>query len=459
MVKRILYNLLENDRSVAFILYNTFSFSLLFVSVILGLYDEFYGFHTQLHPIILNIEYFVSGIIAFELVGRFILAENKKAYLINPLTIMDFIAVIPYFHIFRTVRLVVLIARLLRLTYRYRFFLEFFAKVFREVYYEILFVLGIFFVIIFSILLIMFSLEHGAGNPGVKSFFDAVYLVIITATTVGYGDITPITHAGKVFAMVLGIMGLFLFSLLSATVSTGFFHYVNMLKTGMLSFREMKNHIVICGWNETGEVIVEELKRYYREKGEKVKTIIVITEQELTPEDTFYYKKGDFVKEDVLKNAGVEQAEMVIILAEKSVNLTEDSIDARSILTAMLVRDLNPKAKIIVEVLMRENAKTLRRKKIADYIIVDGEIVGSIISKIIKKERATEIFEFLMDKVDYVEQEATEELTVEEILRSLEKGMSLVGVKRGEELIMFPDLDFEVKPGDTLLLIKKKYFP
>jgi len=125
----------------------------------------------------------------------------------------------------------------------------------------------------------------------------------------------------------------------------------------------------------------------------------------------------------------------------------------------MLVRDLNPKAKIIVEVLMRENAKTLRRKKIADYIIVDGEIVGSIISKIIRKERATEIFEFLMDKVDYVEQEATEELTVEEILRSLEKGMSLVGVKRGEELIMFPDLDFEVKPGDTLLLIKKKYFP
>jgi len=269
MLKKFLYNLLENDRSFTFIIYNTFSFSLLFVSVILALYDEFYGFHTKLHPLILRIEYLVSAIIAFELVGRFILAEDKKKYLLNPLTLLDFIALLPYLHIFRTVRLLVIVARLLRLTYRYRFFFEFFGRVFREVYYEVLFVFGIFFMLISSILLIVYSAEHGGGNPGIKEFFDAVYFTIITATTVGYGDVTPVTTVGKVFAMVLGVMGIFLFSLFSATVSTGFFHYVSMLKSGMLSFREMKNHIVVCGWNETGEVILEELKKYYASRGER----------------------------------------------------------------------------------------------------------------------------------------------------------------------------------------------
>ncbi|NPA32828.1 MAG: potassium channel protein [Aquificae bacterium] len=455
-MKRILYNLLENDRSFYFYIYNTFSFSMLLISIILTIYDEFYSFHSEIHHIVLKIELIVSGIIAFELIGRFILTENKLRFLFNPLTLIDLLALIPLFQPFRTVRFIVLIARLLRITYRYRFFFEFLRNIFKEFGYELVFVFSLFFVFLFSILLIVFSVEYMGGNPNIKTLFDAVYYVLITATTVGYGDITPVTQFGRLLAITLGVMGIFLFSLITATFSTGFFQYVSMLKAGMFSFREMKNHIVICGWNETGEVLLEELKKYYESRAEKMKPVVVVTEQELQPREEFYYKKGDFVKEEVLKNAGIEHADMVIVLAEKGVNLSEDSIDARSILAAMLARDLNPRATIILEILLRENAKTIKRKRIVDYLIVDGEIVGFMIFNYLKQRDIPKIMDLLMNEVDYVELRVEEEKTVKEILEELGKGYSVLGVKRGDDIILLPDPDFEVEEGDILILVRKK---
>ncbi|GAB6066647.1 NAD-binding protein [Aquifex pyrophilus] len=455
-MKKLLYELLENDRSVVFYIYNTFSFTVIFISVILTIYDEIHDFHSSIHPIVKNIEYFASLIIAFELVGRYVIAENKLNYLKNPLTILDFIAIIPTFQSFRIIRLLVLIARVLRLTYRYNFFFAFFKNVLKDFAYELIFLLAIFFVFIFSLILIIFSIEHLGGNPNIRSLYDALYYVIITATTVGYGDITPKTPEGRFLAMVLGISGLFLFSLITATFSTSFFHYVNMLKAGMVSFREMKNHIVICGWNETGEVVLESLKKFYEEKGERMKPVVVITEQELEPRKEFYYKKGDYVSEEVLKNAGVENASVVIILAEKGVNLTEDSIDARTILSAMLVRDLNPRATIIAEILLRENAKTIKRKKIIDYIVVDGEVVGLMISNFLKKREKADVLDLIIEKVDYEEIPAGESKTVEELEREIKDGKILLGIRRGDEIIVMPDKDFEVLPEDMLIIVKKK---
>jgi len=455
-MKKILYELLENDRNIIFYVYNTFSFSVIFISVILTIYDEIHDFHSSIHPIVGFIEYFASSIIAFELFGRFIIAENKINYLKNPLTILDFIAIIPSFQSFRMIRLIVLIARVLRLTYRYSFFFLFFKNILKDFSYELIFLMAIFLVFVCSLILIVFSVEYLGGNPNINSLYDALYYVIITATTVGYGDITPLTPGGRFLAMVLGITGLFLFSLITATFSTSFFHYVNMLKAGMVSFREMKNHIVICGWNETGEVVLESLKQYYEEKGERMKPVVVITEQELEPRREFYYKKGDYVSEEVLKNAGVENASVVIILAEKGVNLTEDSIDARTILSAMLVRDLNPRATIIAEILLRENARTIRRKKIIDYIVVDGEVVGIMISNFLRKREKADVLDFIIEKIDYEEIPVDGRKTVEEIEKEIEDGKVLLGIKRGDEIIVMPEKDFETLPNDKLIIVKKK---
>ncbi len=449
MLRAFLHDILENDRSKRFIVYQSFSFSMLMLSVIFGIYDELKGFHSALHPFIFKFELFVSGIIAFEYIGRFILAERKLEYVINPLSIIDLIAIFPYFQPLRILRLVVIIARFLRIAYRYRYFAKGITFIFRSISFEFYFIFTFFTLFFITSLLVMYSLEVGAGNPKVRSIFDALYLVVITMTTVGYGDITPISTEGKILAMFLGAGGLFIFSMSIATISAGFFNYVQMVKLGMISFKDMQNHIVICGWNETAQVIIENLKTLGKD-------IVVVTQQDIGVQEGIHYKKGDFGREDVLLDAGVDKAHMVIVLAEKLPGFTEDSIDARTILTGMQVRDINREVILALEVLLRENAKLIKRRRVADYIIIGGEVVGTIISHFAKEKVYGEFLNHIVERAEIEVVKWDAEGTILDAERKFEhKGYRVVGVLRSSRHIYFPKMSFKLHPGDKLLLIKE----
>ncbi|MDQ7038424.1 MAG: ion transporter [Aquificota bacterium] len=449
MLRSLLYELLENDRSRTFIVYQSFSFSFLMLSIIFVIYEELKGFHEDIHPLIKDFELLVSLIIAFEYTGRFILAERKLEYILNPLSLVDLIAIIPFFQPFRLLRFMVIGARLLRIAYRYKHFARGLTYILRSVSFEFYFLLAFFTMFFFASLVIMYSLEAGAGNPNVKDLFDALYLVVITMTTVGYGDITPITWEGRFLSMLLGMGGLFLFSMTIATISAGFFSYVQMIRAGMISFKDMKNHIVICGWNETAQVIVENLKGLGRD-------ILVITDQEVPSTGDFHYKKGDFGREDVLLDAGVDKAHMVIVLAEKLPGFTEDSIDARTILTGMQVRDINREVILVLEILLRENAKLIRRRRIADYMIIGGEVLGVIISRFARDRVYGEFVSHLIEKVGVETVPWGEESTVGEAERKLEhRGYRIVGIIRDGRTTFFPRISYQLRRGDKLLVIKE----
>ncbi len=449
MVKAFLHEILENDRSRVFVVYQSLSFSLLMLSIIFGIYDELKGFHWELHPLIMRFELVVSAIIAFEYVGRFILARNKLEYIVNPLSMADLIAIIPFFQPFRVLRFLVIGARFLRIAYRYRHFAMGLTFIFRAVSFEFYFIFSFFLLFFFASLLIMYSLEAGAGNPQIRSLFDALYLVVITMTTVGYGDITPVTWEGKVLSMLIGAGGLFLFSVSVATVSAGFFNYVQMLRMGMISFKDMKNHTVICGWNETAQVIIENLRRLGRE-------IVLITEQDIPSPEGFYYKKGDFGREDVLLDAGVDKANMVIILAEKLPGFTEDSIDARTVLAGMQVRDINRSAVLVLEILLRENAKLIKRRRIADYIIIGGEMLGVLISRFAQDKSYGDLLSYIVERTEVETLEWGEEVPLLEAERKLEhRGYRIVGVIRDGRTTFFPRITYQLRKGDKLLLIKE----
>ncbi len=101
---RLLHNLLENIASPLFILYQSFSFSILALSVVLGVYDELKGFTKDIHFIVIHIEVFVSTVILFEYFGRLYLSKNRLYYLLHPLSLLDLIAIVPYFQPFRLLR-------------------------------------------------------------------------------------------------------------------------------------------------------------------------------------------------------------------------------------------------------------------------------------------------------------------------------------------------------------------
>lgn len=68
--------------------------------------------------------------------------------------------------------------------------------------------------------LLIYWVEGGGVNPQITSYFDAVFFSVSTITTVGFGDIVPITRAGRVISMFMMFIGTGLFVAFTAIIST-----------------------------------------------------------------------------------------------------------------------------------------------------------------------------------------------------------------------------------------------
>lgn len=90
-------------------------------------------------------------------------------------------------------------------------------------------------------------------DPGMNNLFNNLWFVVVSLTTVGYGDITPNTVAGKVVSLILLIVGVFIFSAITGAISTYFMD--NLLKEGSYHIQELKEQL-----NETNEQLAKNEK-------------------------------------------------------------------------------------------------------------------------------------------------------------------------------------------------------
>jgi voltage-gated potassium channel len=95
----------------------------------------------------------------------------------------------------------------------FRFFVEEMLDLIKSPVFILLSLIGNLMIGFFS--LVFYSIEHDV-NPNIKTWMDALWWGMSTATTTGYGDITPITVPGKLLGMLLMLMGLALFAMFTA---------------------------------------------------------------------------------------------------------------------------------------------------------------------------------------------------------------------------------------------------
>ncbi|RTZ67471.1 MAG: hypothetical protein DSZ30_05665 [Aquificaceae bacterium] len=470
------YKLLEDSSSTVFYIYNLFSFTVIILSSTLIILDLVDAIPPAVKPLAERLIDFATYVIIFEWIGRFILSSDfsedfekaffkyrnfkrafwealkpKWQYVKSFYSVIDLLAVLYVFQPLRILRILALI-RIFRLGF-YRFILEGFIEVFKENLSQLTFLVILFSIFLTFMSFLIFTAEHGV-NPNIKTFFDAFYFTFISLTTVGYGDITPQTHAGRIVIVSTVVGGVGLFSLFTAILSSGFIEYLERIRKGMVEFKTLKNHIVICGWNETGKYIIKEIK-----ENPKLfkKHIVVIThhEDENIPKECFV-KFGDPTKEDTLLSVNIALADLVIILAEKKEALNEDTIDARSSLVALLVRSLSPKVFIIAEYLKEENAKAAKKRHLADKIIIAGEYLGKLIGKSVIQPQSIEVLEELFEDINLkiipFGELSEIPMTIEEILKRLGY-IKVIGVYKGRKLIISPPLDLILNREDRIVLL------
>ena len=175
-------------------------------------------------------------------------------------------------------------------------------------------------------------------SNSIRSLSTYTYFFVVTITTVGYGDVVPVSGAGRLMAAVIAIGGIGAAAVALAKIFTSIGKYVRRREKGLLRF-DMKDHIVIFG-NRGAETaaLIRQLIADRQSSGAEIVLCSQSTERNPFP-DFIDFVRGEPTSNDVMTRAAVKDAGKIIIHA---------GTDYESISIALAVKEINHHAPIVV---------------------------------------------------------------------------------------------------------------
>jgi voltage-gated potassium channel len=253
---------------------------------------------------------------------------------------------------------------------------EFITSFIRTLYRERVFILIMAVALVVFLGAVGFSLFEPGHGHWYQRFGLGLWWATVTLTTVGYGDVTPVTVAGRIVGVVIMLGGVVTLSLVTATVASVFIERKFRQERGLEAVK-IANHILILGWPEDGETLLDQLLKRLPPSIPLVLVNRVPPEQmealrDKYPAQGLYYLRGDYSREEILLKASVKSAIKAIILAERQPGETVAQVDQRTLFTALTLKAMHPKLRILAELLRPENRSYLERAG-AEEVLIRGQ--------------------------------------------------------------------------------------
>ena len=221
-------------------------------------------------------------------------------------------------------------------------------------------------------------------EPGEISKDDNPYWwAIVTMTTVGYGDFSPATPAGRMFAVLIMFIGISLVSLLTASISSIF--VAQKIREGKgLEQLNLNNHLILCGWNPNGGRILDSIQHLSNSKKLELVLINEMNEEDVTQLKNRYqqldinFVAGDFTQEEILNKANIFEANTVIVIP----NTTGSEVatyDEKTIFATLTIKSMDPSIRVVAYLLDRENLTHIKRAD-ADEVVVGDDFSAHILA-------------------------------------------------------------------------------
>ncbi len=301
----------------------------------------------------------------------------------------------------------------------------------------------------------------GVGTLGYKflseaySWIDALYMTIITTTTVGFGEVHPSGNPEKLFTIFLIITSIsiygYVLSVISEYVADGRFIKQISKRKMQKKINKLHGHTLICGFGRNGKQAAEKLQSYDKQCVIIESDPVIIEEIQNT---SFLYVKGDATDDSVLKSAQIQKASNLI---------TTMPSDADNLYVVLSARQLNPGITIISRA---SNDTSYSKLKVAgaNNVIMPDIIGGNHMASLIVSPDLVEFVERISlggkENTNLLEI-AVDDLPSEYISKSLihldlrkKTGCLAIGFKNAkQEYSVNPDANTILEPGSHLIVL------
>jgi voltage-gated potassium channel len=205
------------------------------------------------------------------------------------------------------------------------------------------------------------------------SLFDALYMTVITLSTVGYGEVGNLSDQGRTFAILFILIGFLIVAIairfIVEYLISGW--SINALKqkknTEMIN--ALEGHTIVCGYGRNGRQAVTRLKRH-----QQAYVVIEQNEQLITDnEKEILFLKGDALKDDILLAAGIKRAKNLISALPD---------DADNLFVVLSARQLKPEIDIVSRVSEENNQSKLALAG-ANHVIMPDKIGGDYMAALL----------------------------------------------------------------------------
>jgi voltage-gated potassium channel len=483
--KKFFYNILENDKNRYKKAIDIFMMMLIFVSVAVLIREVKYHvndwllfFSNYVISFIFFVEYmlrlWVSSSISEVIVARaehdtFLLREvrlskallkafrKKLSYMLSVRAIIDLLAILPFFHELRLLRIFILF-RVFKL-FRYAKSFQTLASVLAVKKFEFL-TLAIFSsVVIFVSSVLIYVMEANNENSPINTLFDAVYWSIVTISTVGYGDVTAVSAEGRFVAILVIIAGIAVLAFTTSLFVSAFTEKLSEIKEikTVEKVSKLKNFYLVCGYESIAKNVATKLAA----NGKK---IIVLDDDPQRIEEAhndgfiaLHYSPGNIQSYQKLNINIDKQVKAILCLRED---------DVENVYAALTVRSLN-KEVFILSLLMNDANRSKLEFAGIDKIVYPQELVGLITKELVGKPVAFEVIHELrsentkvvIDEIGLTARIVQNFATVAE-LENQAYNVVLLGVyKHKKEHFYFNPLDsMHLELGDYLMVIGYRDF-
>lgn len=287
------------------------------------------------------------------------------------------------------------------------------------------------------------------------TFIDALYMTVITMTTVGYGTLHELNDTEKLFTVFLILMSVstlgYAISVLTEYIVSGeLFERLKFNKV-QKKIQKFEGHTIVCGYGRNGKQSVVKLLKYQ-------KPLVIIENREEMVEEmenhNLLYIKGDATKDEILEKAGIAHAESLI---------TTLPSDADNLYVVLSSRQLN-KDLVIVSRATDDSSESKLRIAGANNVIMPDKLGGDHMASLLV---TPDIVEFV-DKLAVETENATnlKEIDVNDLpeeykLKSIKDldfrkttGCTVIGYKTPDnEYIINPEADLQLVPESKLIVL------